>query len=131
MNLLLNALQATPIGGTVSLTTQTLSGHGGEEYCRVALQDTGAGIPPEYKEQIFDPFFNTKDSGTGLGLFIAHQIVVEHGGHIDVESAVGRGTSFYVYLPSAQAPGGETSPFAPDGEWVERTQVLMTGTGKR
>lgn len=131
MNLLLNALQATPAGGTVSLTTQTLRGQGGKEYCRVAIRDTGAGISPEHKEQIFDPFFTTKDSGTGLGLFIAHQIVVEHGGYIDVESVVGKGTSFYVYLPYAQAPGVEMTRFAPDGEWMERTQVLMTGTGKR
>ena len=123
MNLLLNALQATPAGGTVSLTTQTLHDHGGKEYCQVAIRDTGAGIPPECKEQIFDPFFTTKDSGTGLGLFIAHQIVAEHGGYIDVESVVGKGTSFYVHLPYAQAPGVETTRFAPNGEWQERTQV--------
>ncbi|HEV8712240.1 MAG TPA: ATP-binding protein [Candidatus Binatia bacterium] len=131
MNLLLNALHATPTGGAVSLTTQTLRGHGGKEYCRVAIRDTGIGIPPEYKEQIFDPFFTTKDSGTGLGLFIAHQIVAEHGGYIDVESVVGKGTSFYVYLPYAQAPGIETTRCVSDGEWMEHAQVLMTGTGKR
>jgi two-component system, NtrC family, sensor kinase len=131
MNLLLNALHATPAGGTVSLTVHTPRSRGGKEYCQVVLQDTGAGIPPEYREQIFDPFFTTKDSGAGLGLFIAHQIVAEHGGYIDVESVVGKGTSFYVYLPSAQSPRDKKTGLVPDGEWVERTQVFMVGAGKR
>ena len=131
MNLLLNALQATPAGGTVGLATQALRGQGGKEYCRVEVRDTGAGIPPEHKEQIFDPFFTTKDSGTGLGLFIAHQIVAEHGGYIDIESAVGAGTSFYVYLPCAQAQEGETTWVAPDGGQLTQAHLLKAGAGKR
>ncbi len=96
------------------------------------VRDTGEWIPPARKEQIFDPFFTTKDSGTGLGLSIAHQIVVEHGGYIDVESVVGKGTNFYVCLPYAQEQGIETTRLAPpDGERTEKAPWLTTGTGER
>jgi signal transduction histidine kinase len=115
----------------VTLTTQTLHGQDGKEYCRVEVRDTGKGIPPEHKEQIFDPFFTTKDSGTGLGLFIAYQIVAEHGGYIDVESEVGKGTSFYVYLPYTLEQGAETGQFTPDEGRIERARLLTTGTGRQ
>lgn len=99
MNLLLNALEATAAGGTVVVATQTWRSQGGKEYCQVEVRDTGEGIPAEYQERIFTPFFTTKDSGTGLGLFIVQQIVAGYGGYVTVESSVGQGTSFYVYLP--------------------------------
>jgi signal transduction histidine kinase len=99
MNLLMNALQATPAGGAVTISTFVLREAVGEEYCMIEVHDTGSGIPPAQKEQIFDPFFTTKDSGVGLGLFITHQIVKEHGGSIDVESEVGQGTRFLIRLP--------------------------------
>ncbi|MBI3302588.1 MAG: GAF domain-containing protein [Deltaproteobacteria bacterium] len=104
MNLLLNALQATDAGGTVTVTTSPVQGPDGREYCEIEVQDTGEGIPTERKEQIFDPFFTTKDTGVGLGLFITHQIIKEHGGSIDVESTVGQGTRFLVRLPLAGVP---------------------------
>lgn len=99
MNLLMNALQATPAGGAVTIATSMLRETETEEYCMVEVRDTGSGIAPEQKEQIFDPFFTTKDSGVGLGLFITHQIIKEHGGSIDVESEVGQGTRFLIRLP--------------------------------
>jgi signal transduction histidine kinase len=99
MNLLMNALQATPAGGAVTISTSALREAEGEEYCMIEVRDTGSGIPPEQKEQIFDPFFTTKDSGVGLGLFITHQIIKEHGGSIDVESEVDQGTRFLIRLP--------------------------------
>jgi signal transduction histidine kinase len=99
MNLVLNALQATSAGGTVVVTTSLLHDPDGRKYCEIAVQDTGEGIRAENKEEIFNPFFTTKDSGVGLGLFITHQIIREHRGTIDVESAVGRGSRFVVRLP--------------------------------
>jgi signal transduction histidine kinase len=99
LNLILNALQATPPGGTVTMTTAVQRDAGGQDFCIIEVQDTGAGIPPHQKEQIFDPFFTTKNSGMGLGLFITHKIIEEHGGTITVESEVGQGTCFQIRLP--------------------------------
>jgi len=72
------------------------------------VTDTGCGIPPADLEHIFDPFYTTKHEsqereGTGLGLTIVHQIVEEHGGHIEVTSEFGRGTTFLVNLPAVPA----------------------------
>lgn len=65
----------------------------------IAVSDTGIGIPPEQVKQIFQPFFTTKEEGTGLGLAITYGIVREHNGRIEVESAVGKGTAFRIFLP--------------------------------
>ena len=67
------------------------------------VSDDGAGIRADQLEDIFLPFFTTKDTGTGLGLALVHQMVVEHGGEITVESQVGEGTTFRVTLPAARA----------------------------
>jgi two-component system NtrC family sensor kinase len=85
--------------------------HAGDQTVEVAFADTGAGIPEELLDRIFDPFFSTKDvgRGTGLGLYVTHQIVEQHGGSIRVESQVGRGTTVTVRLPMAKpllAAGG-------------------------
>ncbi len=101
LNLVLNAIQATPAGGRVWV--QIAAGAGGG--ARLEVSDTGRGIPPEDLERIFDPFFTTKgpDQGTGLGLMICHRIVTDHGGTIEVESRAGEGASFRVHL-RAQPP---------------------------
>jgi signal transduction histidine kinase len=97
LNLLLNAIEASPAGRTVRL-----EGHVGMGSSVVlAIRDEGSGIAPEHLETIFEPFFTTKESGTGLGLPLVHQMVVEHGGEITVESELGRGTTFRVSLPAA------------------------------
>jgi len=72
-----------------------------EAYLQLVVQDTGQGIPPTIMDRIFDPFFTTKEhtEGTGMGLSVAHGIIKSHGGLIDVESLVGRGTTFHIYLP--------------------------------
>jgi signal transduction histidine kinase len=70
---------------------------------RVVIRDTGCGIAAEELDGIFTPFFTTKEFGTGLGLSVVHGIVTDHGGQIDVESVPGRGTTFTVSLPAAQA----------------------------
>jgi PAS domain S-box-containing protein len=96
MNLLSNAIDATPEGGTVTVRTTS-------EKDRVNIQiiDTGVGIPPEMRQKIFDPFFTTKPvgQGTGLGLSISYGIVHDHGGTIEVDSTLGEGTTFTVSLP--------------------------------
>ena len=61
--------------------------------------DTGCGIPKGEVDRIFEFYFTTKDEGTGLGLSIAQRIIYQHGGHIDVESSPGQGTTFWIYLP--------------------------------
>jgi signal transduction histidine kinase len=98
LNLLLNAKQAMPEGG--ELTLQAAPGPG---EVRLSLIDTGQGMPPEIMAKIFRPFFSTKPGGTGLGLATTRRIVEAHGGRIEVQSAVGRGTKFTLCLPTATA----------------------------
>jgi signal transduction histidine kinase len=99
LNLGLNAIQATPRGGEVTVETRPVS-QDGISYCQLEIRDTGQGIPDALRDAIFDPFFTTKDKGTGLGLSIAHQIVAECGGHISVVSEEGVGSRFVVNLPA-------------------------------
>ena len=94
-NLLENAAQATPPGGAVTIKTRPVKG--GVE---IAVIDRGSGIPPENLESIFNPFFTTKSGGTGLGLAIVSKIVDEHGGRMAVESEVGQGSVFRLWLPA-------------------------------
>lgn len=95
LNLLRNAMQAMPMGG--SLTVLTLPAGDAVE---LQFADTGLGIPEDIRSRIFSPFFTTKPTGSGLGLTIVEQIVREHGGTIDLHSAVGIGSTFTVKLPS-------------------------------
>jgi signal transduction histidine kinase len=102
MNLILNAIQAMKDGGSVEISSRLSAKSDTEvvrEYVQVEVRDTGVGIPPENLEQIFDPFFTSKDEGSGLGLAVSHQIVREHGGFLTVNSTVGKGTSFFVHVP--------------------------------
>jgi signal transduction histidine kinase len=94
LNLFNNAIDAMPEGGTLSVHAKRL-GRGDLE---VTVSDTGAGIPPEHLEKIFLPMFTTKEKGTGLGLALAHKIILSHGGQISVESKPGS-TSFRIVLP--------------------------------
>jgi signal transduction histidine kinase len=96
LNLTRNAVQATPTGGSVRLA---VSRDGGR--VAVAVSDTGRGIPSQELEKIFNPFFTTKEKGTGLGLAFVKEIVADHGGTIRVESEVGRGTTFTIELTEA------------------------------
>jgi signal transduction histidine kinase len=105
MNLVTNAIDATDIGGKVAV--RSAPGVNGD--IRIEVADTGKGIPPEIRERIFDPFFTTKPigQGTGLGLSISYGIVRDHGGTIEVDSEVGRGTKFVVTLPLKFAPAAK------------------------
>jgi len=106
LNLLRNSREAMTGGGSVSVRTRA---EGGEAVANV--EDTGPGIPAEALGRIFDPFYSTKERGTGLGLAFAQQVVGEHGGTIRCESVVGRGTRFTVRLPAA-LEGREPAPAA-------------------
>ena len=96
LNLLLNAVQAMPKGGTLTLRSQN-SEDG--QWIRISIQDSGMGIPSEDMNKLFDPFFTTKEGGVGLGLSITHRIIDQHHGKIEVESTPGEGTLFTVWLP--------------------------------
>ncbi|MFA6431726.1 MAG: ATP-binding protein [Candidatus Margulisiibacteriota bacterium] len=102
-NLILNAIQAMTEGGTVKIST-----HIGKKTDNIIqtiiiqVTDTGPGISEENKKRLFDPFFTTKYGGTGLGLAISHSIVDSHKGYIDIESTLGKGTTFTVTLPVSQ-----------------------------
>jgi signal transduction histidine kinase len=105
LNLFMNALHAMGAeGGRLTVKTHQLVKRDGAKWVQIEVSDTGCGIPARDLDHIFDPFYTTKHEsedreGTGLGLTIVHQIVHEHGGVIEVQSEVGRGTTFFVNLP--------------------------------
>lgn len=113
LNILLNAVQSMPEGGTLRLSASPkwISKEGLEagqrQYVEVCVEDTGVGIEKEVMENIFQPFFTTKEKekGTGLGLTVSQGIVQDHEGWIEVESEIGKGSVFKIYLPASQRVG--------------------------
>jgi signal transduction histidine kinase len=110
LNFFLNAMDAMNKGGELSVGTEirpadewvaAISGTNGDshEILRVTVRDDGEGIRSEDIPHVFDPFFTTKDYGTGLGLSVVHGIIQEHGGQIEVESELTKGTAFHILLP--------------------------------
>jgi PAS domain S-box-containing protein len=107
-NLVINAQQAMPNGGRLRVTGANVtlgpdravplpSG----SYVRISIEDQGVGIPGEHLHKVFDPYFTTKQKGNGLGLATAYSIIKKHDGHIAVDSIVGKGTAFVIYLPAS------------------------------
>jgi PAS domain S-box-containing protein len=94
LNLIRNAVDAMPDGGTLTVRTARM----GNE-AAISFADTGHGMTTEQQPQIFNPFFTTKDGGTGLGLTLTQQIISEHGGRIECASVAGKGTTFTIHLP--------------------------------
>ncbi|MBI4730754.1 MAG: hypothetical protein HY781_01245, partial [Chloroflexi bacterium] len=100
LNLIHNALHAMPAGGNLYVST-VLCRRDGQDGVFAIVRDTGVGIPPDHVERVFEPFFTTRsrEGGTGLGLSVSYGIVVDHGGDIEVESKVGEGSTFKIWLP--------------------------------
>ncbi len=109
INLVRNAADAIKGSGVVTLRARSINAVlGGRETTAVAIEvcDTGAGIPPEVEKRLFDPFFSTKEAGTGLGLPIAARIVERHGGTLQYQTRPGQGTTFSVVLPGGNGNNG-------------------------
>lgn len=133
MNLALNARDAMPQGGELSIGLSKVEVAPGEdppgadmpagEWIRLTVSDTGVGMTKEVRSHLFEPFFTTKEpgKGTGLGLAQVHGIVTQHGGHVDVETALDQGTTFHVYLPAYNAAAKEN---------VEEVADLSPGAGE-
>lgn len=127
-NLVLNAAQAMPHGGSLHLTlANERIGDGSPpahlrpgRYVRITVADTGTGIPAHILPKIFDPYFTTKASGTGLGLASVFAIVRRHGGHIEAESQMDHGTTFRLWLPAADA----AQPVEPAGGGSARPATI-------
>ena len=120
MNLFVNAAQAIQGNGTITITTERI----GEDAVRIKIADTGSGIPPESLSRIFEPFYTTKPvgKGTGLGLPLSRDIIERHHGLIEVESEVGRGTTFAITLPVDVLAAKEAAQQADDGSAPERRE---------
>jgi signal transduction histidine kinase len=110
-NLLINAAQSMSNAGEIQVRLSKGKPWGvtglppsfqirGKQWAKISIIDSGDGIAQEEKEKIFEPFFTTKENGTGLGLSIVHKIIENHNGVIRVESELGRGSSFIIYLPA-------------------------------
>jgi PAS domain S-box-containing protein len=118
-NLIINACQSMPQGGTVRISAANRAVGSGNgiplppgNYATVVIADQGAGIPAENLTKIFDPFFSTKPGGTGLGLAVVYSVLKNHGGYIEVASAPGEGATFTVFLPAATAAPLPVQPAA-------------------
>jgi signal transduction histidine kinase len=98
LNVATNAMHAMPCGGRITLRLARDDGQG-VPMARVAIEDTGPGIPPEVAARIFEPFFTTRATGTGLGLAVVKRIVDSHYGKVRVDSVKGHGTTFTLWLP--------------------------------
>jgi PAS domain S-box-containing protein len=114
-NLVINADQAMPTGGKVVISTDNISvetpqpTNAGQtirpgRYVRIAITDNGPGIPADIMGKIFDPYFTTKEKGSGLGLTTSYAIIKKHEGYLVLESKVGKGTTFFIYLPAVDEP---------------------------
>lgn len=111
-NIVLNADQSMPEGGQVEITATNVQAPHPDlpqvlqkgKYIRITVKDSGIGIPEQYLHRIFDPYFTTKEKGSGLGLATSYSIIRNHNGLIDVQSETGKGTTFFVYLPAVAAP---------------------------
>lgn len=117
-NLVINAKEAMmPMGGSIEISARNAIIGAGEHaplpegnYVKVSIKDSGNGIPEDIRPRMFDPFFSTKEKGSGLGLALSYSIVKRHGGYIDVESEPGKGSTFHIYLPASKNVSDAKAP---------------------
>lgn len=124
-NLVINADQAMPNGGRIQVSGENCTEIDGKalplppgKYVKISLTDEGVGVSPEHLEKIFDPYFTTKQTGSGLGLATSYATMRRHGGHITVDSELGPGATFSIYLPASEnraQPQRQTSYLIPEG----------------
>lgn len=109
-NIILNALQSMPDGGTLKIVSGTVNAEDGNEYLKVSVSDTGCGIEKEKIGTVLDPFYTTKERGTGLGLAIVSKIIEIHGGKLKIESEWQKGTECTILLPTKREyePAGDS-----------------------
>jgi two-component system, cell cycle sensor histidine kinase and response regulator CckA len=133
MNLFVNARDALPHGGCLTTSAENITIDAElrrslqlpvGSYILVTVMDTGIGMTSEMLEQIFDPFFTTKETGTGLGLSTVQGIIRTHGGSIEVESQVGQGTCFKIYLPAIDRREAET-PIVDEYSYDGKGQLVL------
>ncbi len=129
-NLVINAKQAMPEGGTIYVTAMNISDIKkpsapllSGDFVRLTIRDEGIGISSKDIGRIFDPYFSTKDTGSGLGLATVHGIIKKHGGHISVESTLDTGTIFTLYLPAERNSGRSHTP--------DNTREISEGKGPK
>jgi CheY-like chemotaxis protein len=134
-NVVMNAREAMPAGGTIQVTAANVSllddipTQREGNYVRISITDHGNGIPEAEFDKIFDPYYSTKDrgsrKGTGLGLSICHSIITKHGGEVSVTSQIGSGTTLHLYLPATIGD----SPAARASRVTDQNQPIF-GQGK-
>jgi PAS domain S-box-containing protein len=132
-NIVLNAEQAMPLGGTVTIKANNVRAlqkglppvlpQG--NYVQMSMSDNGMGIPEDYLPKIFDPYFTTKEKGSGLGLATSYSIIKNHGGILDVESVVGKGSTFFIWLPAAEAVEAKAESLPGPGPAVGKRRILL------
>jgi len=124
-NIIINALQAMKDGGRITNKIDTIISVGADipagNFVRLSISDTGAGIPKKNIPHIFDPYFSTKETGSGLGLAVVSSIIMNHGGHVSVRSVPNEGTTFTILLPAAKTIQQQEKA---------ETREIIRGTGK-
>ncbi len=108
INLVINAQQAMPAGGIITIAAKNVKTTEGR-YVQITVQDEGVGIAPQYLDKIFDPYFSTKQKGSGLGLASTHSIISKHNGRITVDSQLNQGTIFSIHLPATEKTEEKTA----------------------
>ncbi len=127
-NLVINAQQAMPAGGIIEITAENVLLESESKlplepgpYVKITIKDEGIGIPEKHLDKIFDPYFTTKQQGSGLGLATTYSIIKRHNGYITVSSQINLGTTFYIYLPALK--NKKVSP-------ISRVEPHLSGKGK-
>ena len=133
-NLVINARHAMPDGGTITIGARNSAPppqqrDAADHWLEITIRDQGIGIPEQIIDKIFDPYFTTKQQGSGLGLAVCHSIISKHGGVISAASAPGQGTTFTIHLPAVPSPAKEkTAP--PTGETTAPASLAHDRPGR-